>query len=295
VVALRRGDPAAAENLVAAYGDRAYRLATRITRNAQDAEEAMQDAFLSVIRKIDTFRGDATFGSWVYRIVANAAYQCCRRRRRRSADVSLDTLLPVFDQRGRHVAPVVDWSMSVDDPTRQTELRLALGTAIEELGDDYRAVVVLRDVEGLPNREIAEILGLTVVNVKMRVHRARLFLRKRLEAHLSIAGPRWRDFSIGDMPHDQSVRDRLASFERRVHRARDDSRRTRPSLARCLGGGTSTPWPHRGLSEDEGSPGFQPPPRALISRMLAVIWRFTACARANWLARSVRSASMTMR
>jgi len=202
VVALRRGDPTAAENLVAAYGDRAYRLATRITRNAQDAEEAMQDAFLSVIRKIDTFRGDATFGSWVYRIVANAAYQCCRRRRRRSADVSLDTLLPVFDQRGRHVAPVVDWSMSVDDPTRQTELRLALGTAIEELGDDYRAVVVLRDVEGLPNREIAEILGLTVVNVKMRVHRARLFLRKRLEAHLSIAGPRWRDLSIGDMPHD---------------------------------------------------------------------------------------------
>ena len=202
VVALRRGDPTAAENLVAAYGDRAYRLATRITRNAQDAEEAMQDAFLSVIRKIDTFRGDATFGSWVYRIVANAAYQCCRRRRRRSADISLDTLLPVFDQRGRHVAPVVDWSMSVDDPTRQTELRLALGTAIEGLGDDYRAVVVLRDVEGLPNREIAEILGLTVVNVKMRVHRARLFLRKRLEAHLSIAGRRWPDFSIGDMRHD---------------------------------------------------------------------------------------------
>src|SRR5215470_18927527 len=102
VAALRRGDPAAAENLVAAYGDRAYRLATRITRNAQDAEEAMQDAFLSVIRKIDTFRGDATFGSWVYRIVANAAYQCCRRRRRRSADVSLDRLLPAFDQHGHH-------------------------------------------------------------------------------------------------------------------------------------------------------------------------------------------------
>ena len=187
VVALRRGDPTAAENLVAAYGDRAYRLATRITRNVQDAEEAMQDAFLSIIRKIDTFRGDATFGSWVYRIVANAAYQCCRGRRRRSADVSLDKLLPVFDQQGRHVAPVVDWSMSVDDPSRQTELRLALSAAIEELPDDYRAVVVLRDVEGLPHRDIAKILGLTVANVKMRVHRARLFLRKRLEAHIWIA------------------------------------------------------------------------------------------------------------
>jgi len=188
VAALRRGDPTAAEDLVAAYGDRAYRLATRITRNAQDAEEAVQDAFLSVIRKIDSFRGDATFRSWVYRIVANAAYLCCRRHRRRSADVSLDNLLPVFDQHGRHVAPIADWSASIDDPARQTELRMVLSAAIEELSADYRAVVVLRDIEGRPHREIAETLGLTVVNVKMRVHRARLFLRKRLEAHLSIAG-----------------------------------------------------------------------------------------------------------
>jgi len=204
VAALRRGDPTAAEDLVAAYGDRAGRLATRITRNPQDAEEAVQDAFLSVIRKIDTFRGDSTFGSWIYRIVANAAYQCCRGRRRRGADVSLDQLLPVFDQRGHHIAPVVDWSSSVDDPARQTELRLVLGAAIEELPGDYRAVVVLRDVEGLTHREIAEILGLTVVNVKMRVHRARLFLRKRLDAHLSIAG-------LDGLPGVQIVEAALAS------------------------------------------------------------------------------------
>ena len=188
VAALRRGEPTAAEDLVAAYGDRASRLARGITGNAQDAEEVVQDAFLSVIRKVDTFRGDATFGSWLYRIVANAAYQRCRSRRGRGADVSLDKLLPVFDEHGRHVAPVADWSTSADDPARQTELRMVLSAAIEELPADYRAVVVLRDVEGLPHREIAEALGLTVVNVKMRVHRARLFLRKQLEAHLSIAG-----------------------------------------------------------------------------------------------------------
>ena len=187
VAALRRGDPTAAEDLVTAYADRACRLAARITGNAQDAEEAVQDAFLSVIRKIDSFRGDATFASWIYRIVANAAYQSCRRHRRRSADVSLDKLLPVFDEHGRHVAPVADWSMIVDDPARQTELRMVLRTAIDELPTDYRAVVVLRDVEGFSHQEIAESLGLTVANVKMRVHRARLFLRKRLEAHLSIA------------------------------------------------------------------------------------------------------------
>jgi RNA polymerase sigma-70 factor (ECF subfamily) len=185
VAALRRGDPMAAEDLVAAYGGRASRLANRITGSVQDAEEAVQDAFLSVIRKIETFRGDATFGSWVYRIVANAAYQYCRRRRARDADVSLDKLLPVFDEHGRHVAPVADWSLSVDDPARQIELRLMLRTAIDELPADYRAFVLLRDVEGLAPGDIAAILDLTVDNVTTRVHRARLFLRKRLEAHLS--------------------------------------------------------------------------------------------------------------
>src|SRR6185436_7044765 len=145
VAALRRGDPTAAEDLVAAYGDRAWRLATRITGSAQDAEEAVQDAFLSVIQKIDTFRGDSAFRSWLYRIVANAAYQRCRRRRGRGADISLDELLPVFDEHGRHVAPVADWSLRVDDPACQTELRMALGAAIEELPADHRAVVLLRD------------------------------------------------------------------------------------------------------------------------------------------------------
>jgi len=188
VAALRRGDPTAAEDLVAAWGNRAYHLAWRITTSAPDAEEAVQDAFLSVIRKIDAFREESAFGSWLYRIVANAAYVRCRRRRGRGADVSLDQLLPVFDEHGRHVAPVADWSMSVDDPARQTELRMVLSTAIDELPADYRAVVLLRDVEGLSQQETAEALGLTVVNVKTRLHRARLFLRERLEARLSVSG-----------------------------------------------------------------------------------------------------------
>jgi len=75
--ALRRREPTAGERLVASYGDRAYRLAIRITGNAPDAEEAVQDAFWSVVRKIDTFRSDSALGSWIYRIVANAAYQKC--------------------------------------------------------------------------------------------------------------------------------------------------------------------------------------------------------------------------
>ena len=178
--ALRRHEPTAAERLVTTYGERAYRLATSITGNKQDAEEVVQDAFWTAVRKIETFRGESAFGSWLYRIVANAAYQKLRGRQSRDRDLSLDEALPAFDARGRHVGPIADWSARVDDHSVQTELRVALTSAIDELPPVARAALVLRDVEGLSNLEIAEALGLSVPIVKSRVHRARLFLRKQL-------------------------------------------------------------------------------------------------------------------
>jgi len=178
--ALRRREPAAAELLVATYGDRAYRLASGISGNARDAEEVVQDAFWAVVRKIDTFRGESAFGSWFYRIVANTAYEKLRHRPGRRNEISLDEVLPRFLESGQHAAPIGDWSPSVEDPSRQTELRMALTTAIDELPLDYRTALILHDVEGLSNGEVAESLGITVTNAKSRTHRARLFLRKRL-------------------------------------------------------------------------------------------------------------------
>jgi RNA polymerase sigma-70 factor (ECF subfamily) len=191
--ALRRRAPDAAERLVATYGDRAYRLAIGITGSAPDAEEVVQDAFWNAIRKIESFRGDSAFGSWIYRIVANAAYQKLRGRSSRRAEISLDDLLPAFHEDGR-AAPITDWSSGLDDPSRTTELRLVLREAIAELPPDYRTALLLHDVEGLDNAEAAETLGLTIANVKSRVHRARLFVRKRLASALAAApageGPR---------------------------------------------------------------------------------------------------------
>src|SRR5215467_9058443 len=89
LTALRQRESTAAEALITAYGDRAYRLAVRITGNRHDAEETVQDAFLSVVSKIDTFRGDSAFGSWVYRIISNAAYEKIRRRPRALVNISL--------------------------------------------------------------------------------------------------------------------------------------------------------------------------------------------------------------
>jgi len=182
--ALRCNEPMAAERLATRYGERAYRLARRITGNGQDAEEVVQDAFWTVVRKIDTFRGESAFGSWLYRIVTNASYQKLRRRQSRRDELSLGDVLPLFDERGCHTAPVADWSPRADDPSIQVELRTALTAAIDELPAAYRTVLVLRDIEGRSHAEIAETLGLSVCVVKTRAHRARLFLRKQLEAFM---------------------------------------------------------------------------------------------------------------
>jgi RNA polymerase sigma-70 factor (ECF subfamily) len=187
VEALRRRDAGAPEALVAAYGDKVYRLAIRITSNEQDAEEVVQDALWTAARKIDTFKGESAFGSWLYRITANAAYQKLRGRQSKRNEVSWDALAPWFDDQGHHVEPVGDWSAKVEEPALQTELRTVLTTAINDLPDDYRTAFVLHDVEGLSNPEIAETLNISLPAVKSRVHRSRLFLRQRLAEYLAAA------------------------------------------------------------------------------------------------------------
>jgi RNA polymerase sigma-70 factor, ECF subfamily len=180
LTALLEREPTAAEALIDAYGDRAYRLALRITGNVQDAEEVVQDALCAVIWKIGDFRGESAFGSWIFRIVANAAYNKLRGRHNRRREVSLDEVLPAFAEGGRQFMPMADWSTLVDDPAVQSQLRLALTAAIEDLPALYRVALVLHDVEDLSHTEIAEQLCLTLPAVKTRVHRARLFLRNRL-------------------------------------------------------------------------------------------------------------------
>jgi RNA polymerase sigma-70 factor (ECF subfamily) len=187
VEGLRRGDEAASELLLETYGDRVYRLAIRITGNEQDAEEVAQDALWTAARKIETFKGESAFGSWVYRITANTAYQKLRGRRSRRNEVLWDDLQPAFDDHRRHSEPVVDWSSKAEEPALQTELRAVLTTAINELPEDYRTAFLMHDVEGLSNPEIAETLHLSLPAVKSRVHRSRLFLRERLSRYMAAA------------------------------------------------------------------------------------------------------------
>lgn len=176
---LRQGEAGTVEALVARHGPWVYRLALRLTGSPPDAEEIAQDAFLKVVQKIKTFKGEAAFTSWVYRITANLAYQKLRRRPKHEA-VPLDAVLPVFDEQGAHTRMITDWSDQAEDQLLGREARARLAEAIDRLPPDYKVVFVLHDLEGRPNAEIAELLDLSLPAVKSRVHRARLFLRAKL-------------------------------------------------------------------------------------------------------------------
>ena len=185
LAALRAETPEAPELLVETYGDRVYRLTYRITGSNEDAEEATQDALWTAARKIASFKGESQFGSWLYRIAANAAYQKLRTRRAKTREIAIDDVLPAFDNEGLHFEPMDDWAPRVDDNAATGELREVLEKAIGELPPDYRTALVMHDVEGMPNPDIAETLGISLPAVKSRVHRSRLFVRKKLAEYLA--------------------------------------------------------------------------------------------------------------
>jgi len=187
VAGLQREEEGAAETLVSQYGDRVYRLAFRITGNREDAEEVVQDALWTASRKIHSFRGESAFGSWLYRIAANTAYQKLRERRGRNQEISWESFLPEGDGDGQPQVEGTDWSARVEEPALQGELQTVLRSAVDALPADYRTAFVLHDVEGLSNPEIAQTLGISLPAVKSRVHRSRLFLRERLSRYMASA------------------------------------------------------------------------------------------------------------
>lgn len=178
---LRAGDEHAVEELVGRYARLVYRVALRITGTAADADEITWDVMHAVWRRIATYRGEAALSSWIYRIAANAAYE--RVRARKVPTVALEEVFHRYDPTASGVADSSDWSASCDDPLVQAELRAVLEDGIAELPVDYRTSLVLRDVEGLSNAEVADVLDVSLAAVKSRVHRARLALRGRLARH----------------------------------------------------------------------------------------------------------------
>ncbi len=180
---LRSGSPEAVEALFERFHGKIYGLAMSILKNESDAEEAVQDVFLTVVQKAHTFKGNSALYSWIYRICVNACLMRLRRKRRHET-VPIEDFMPVFTEDGMHANPIVDWSDEVERKMLDRELGQVIGRFTDDLPEKYRVIFLLSDVEGLSNEETSQILGLTVPAVKSRLHRARLYLREQMGRYL---------------------------------------------------------------------------------------------------------------
>lgn len=185
---LQAGDAEALEMLMERYSARIYRLAHSITRNAGDAEEVVQDVFLSAFRNMRGFQGRAAVGTWLYRVTTNAALNK-RRGKRLEVETSLDEWLPTYKpdghREGARAFLLADWSQTPEGAFLSGEIRDELERALDALPARYRAVLVLRDVEGLSSEETAAILAESVSAIKSCLHRARMALREHLTRRLA--------------------------------------------------------------------------------------------------------------
>jgi RNA polymerase sigma-70 factor (ECF subfamily) len=183
IARLRRGENAAFEELIRAYGGRLLAVARRFLPAEEDARDAVQEAYLSAFRAIERFEGQARLSTWLHRIVVNAALMKLRSRGRRP-EILIEDLLPGFLEDGHMAQPAVEWRKPTDDPVERSQLRALVLDNIHRLPETYRNVLILRDIEEFDTEETAEMLGASANAVKTRLHRARQALRGLLEPHL---------------------------------------------------------------------------------------------------------------
>jgi RNA polymerase sigma-70 factor, ECF subfamily len=181
---LKNGDEQALEIFFNLYSASLYNVAQRILGNAADTEEVIQDVFWTAYRKAKTFKGNSQFSTWLYRLTINAALGRIRSSKKKYL-VAYEEAFPKFQKDGHHrVRPVIDWTDTLESQVTRNEMRESLGAALNSLRPIDKAVVMMSDLDGHSDSEIAATLNLTVSAVKTRLHRARLFLRGTLAARL---------------------------------------------------------------------------------------------------------------
>ena len=179
---LQAGEMGSFEQLANLYQKKIYALSFNLTRNATDSQDVTQEVLLTLFKKGHTFQGKSAFSSWVYRITLNATYMKLRTRKK-EPNISIDELLPSFNGSGFQQEKIQDWSENTESLLFDNETREIIQKAVDLLPDKEKIVFLLRDVEGLSTESVGEILELTVPAVKSRLHRARLFLRKKLASY----------------------------------------------------------------------------------------------------------------
>ena len=182
---MRAGDCVAYERVIRAHAPRMLAVARRLLRNNEDAHDAVQEAFVSAWKGLATYREGAPLGSWLHRIVVNAALMRLRARSCRK-EVAIADLLPKFTDDGHQIEPQGAWRDTADAATMTNEERHLVQEAIARLPDNYRTVLLLRDIDGLDTEQTAVLLHVSGNAVKIRLHRARQALRALLEPHFVV-------------------------------------------------------------------------------------------------------------
>jgi RNA polymerase sigma-70 factor (ECF subfamily) len=184
------GDERAFARLVKEYESVVYSFAYKVCHDKDKAEEAWQDTFINVFRKLKQFDGNSKFTTWLYSIVVNNCLMKHRRSKLDQATIHIDAPEgfhedPITDAEGHIVQTIASWKDTPIDSLMNKELRSNLEGAIKKLPLDYRMVFVLRDIEGQSAEEVAKMLKLSVPAVKSRLRRARVFLREQLNEYMT--------------------------------------------------------------------------------------------------------------
>ncbi len=181
---IRAGDKAACTECIDLHSPGVYRLALRMTGSPEEAEDITQETFLNAFKAIDSFEGRSGLGTWLYRIAHNTALM--RLRKKQPLYVSIDPPVePELEERTPTPVQLFDWCCLPEQDFATSEARSELEQAIADLPETLRAVFVLRELEGLSTEETAHVLAVSVANVKVRLHRARLWLRERLSGYFT--------------------------------------------------------------------------------------------------------------
>jgi RNA polymerase sigma-70 factor (ECF subfamily) len=181
---LKKNDPGAFEVLVREHGPRLLTVTRRFCGNEADAQDALQDAFISVFKSLNTFHGESQFTTWLHTVAVRASLMRLRSKRRVAAtEQPIDELLPRYLADGHRAAPGPPWAAS-DAPAQRQETRDLVRHCIERLPETYRTVLLLRDIDEFDTAETARLLSVSENVVKVRLHRARQALRELLDPHM---------------------------------------------------------------------------------------------------------------
>ncbi len=174
-----QGDVQAFEELVVQYHNKIYALAYRYMGNEEDAYDMFQETFIKAYKSLPSFKGQASFGTWIYRVASNVCLDELRRRKRRIVTLSLDEQAGTLDG-NEGEKEIADTSSAADILYEQKEFSLYIQELLDQMKPEHKTVIVLRDIMELSYEEIAEVLNCSIGTVKSRLSRARKILREKL-------------------------------------------------------------------------------------------------------------------